>query len=421
MDQLKHLVAAHGRLDERDWHWASDGKEPTADELPMGPACLQWLTTLPRLPSWEALGSPSRHVIKYQGCIIKYVAWEGVNEIDTMYRLHLAQLPAVVHLEAIHVTSQYWLIGMRCLPHTLTSLMEDTQWLDQHNRWDLTNQLLVMLDQLHDCGVVHGDIKPDNILFDGHTLFLCDWGLSYPARTLTDHRLCTVDHRPPELLVSLFDNASIAHPAIDVWAMGVVLFRLWTGHRYCHLHEWRKNHLLSVEEQRQRVLRAHQTTMERVREMRSDTHRQLRLFYCNNNLGWIKFAQPCVLRWLPLGIRIILTGMLTPLFRRWTSLDLIQLWTNLTNHETCTSQQVTALPFRLLGFVHPAWTPALDDTQDLALRSFSCVKGREVLDEIPHVIKGEWVSTQLQPFWENDHRSIPLHCTYSQHMAAGTV
>uniref|UniRef100_A0A1I7ZH04 cyclin-dependent kinase n=1 Tax=Steinernema glaseri TaxID=37863 RepID=A0A1I7ZH04_9BILA len=87
-------------------------------------------------------------------------------------------------------------------------------------------QLFCGLDFLHSHGVVHRDIKPQNILINrDHTLKITDFGL---ARTYAMHScfttvVVTLWYRSPELLLQCKYNASI-----DIWSAGCILVELYT-------------------------------------------------------------------------------------------------------------------------------------------------------------------------------------------------
>lgn len=85
---------------------------------------------------------------------------------------------------------------------------------------------------LHRLGIIHRDIKRDNILLhrgDQCSVRLIDFGMAeyHSTTTAPEMRVCIMEMRPPE--VHLNDQYDFA---IDVWAMGCLLFEITTGERF---------------------------------------------------------------------------------------------------------------------------------------------------------------------------------------------
>uniref|UniRef100_A0A0E0KI36 non-specific serine/threonine protein kinase n=1 Tax=Oryza punctata TaxID=4537 RepID=A0A0E0KI36_ORYPU len=88
-------------------------------------------------------------------------------------------------------------------------------------------QIFVALKHLRHCGVLHCDIKPDNILVnkDSNSLKLCDFGSAMSAgnNEITPY-LVSRFYRAPEIILGLpYD-----HP-LDMWSAGCCLSELYTG------------------------------------------------------------------------------------------------------------------------------------------------------------------------------------------------
>jgi serine/threonine-protein kinase len=101
----------------------------------------------------------------------------------------------------------------------------------------LLGQMAAALDAVHRAGLVHRDVKPDNLLIEpasspgkGEHLYLVDFGLSRSdARsrlTQTGQIVGTVAYASPE---QLHDSAVSA--ATDVYSLGCVLYEMLTGVR----------------------------------------------------------------------------------------------------------------------------------------------------------------------------------------------
>ncbi len=87
-------------------------------------------------------------------------------------------------------------------------------------------QIVTGLTYCHDAGVIHGDVKPRNILLFGDTLKLCDFGLAKIGdEEDRDQGPCTVNYRPPEALMG--DHSYVE--ASDAWATGCTFAALACG------------------------------------------------------------------------------------------------------------------------------------------------------------------------------------------------
>jgi predicted Ser/Thr protein kinase len=110
---------------------------------------------------------------------------------------------------------------------SLASLLEGGD-LDARRALDLLAQAASALDAAHAAGLVHGDVKPQNILVDGEgSAYLGDFGLTRAGGdSLTASRplLGTVAYVAPELI-----RGQRAQPASDRYAFAATLFHCLTG------------------------------------------------------------------------------------------------------------------------------------------------------------------------------------------------
>lgn len=100
------------------------------------------------------------------------------------------------------------------------------------DRFDVCRQLVAGIGHIHSCGVIHCDIKPENVLarFDEASkkwiIKLCDFG-GASATGGTD--ICdygqTVAYRSPEMIVG--DSKAI-QPPVDMWSYAAIVFEIFT-------------------------------------------------------------------------------------------------------------------------------------------------------------------------------------------------
>jgi eukaryotic-like serine/threonine-protein kinase len=124
----------------------------------------------------------------------------------------------------------YPYLAMEYLPgRTLRDLLDERGWFSPDEALRIMVPLLSGLAAAHAAGMVHRDVKPENVLIapDGH-LKVVDFGL---ARALTVSRqtrtgliIGTVAYLAPEQVAS-----TGADTRTDVYAAGIVLFELLTG------------------------------------------------------------------------------------------------------------------------------------------------------------------------------------------------
>lgn len=139
------------------------------------------------------------------------------NEIDVIIKL--GYHPNIIQPEIILGTSIY-------MPIADTDLFD--YCLNQHplsEKINIFSQVVKGVDWCHANGVIHHDIKLENILLFGNTAVLIDFGLSVITNTKISRKkiIGTQEYIAPEII----DKKPYDH-SIDIYSLGILFFLLVT-------------------------------------------------------------------------------------------------------------------------------------------------------------------------------------------------
>ena len=132
-------------------------------------------------------------------------------------------------IEASDADGRHYLAVDYVAGGSLTDRIADKGRLDGPDVVRMVSEIGAGLDALHAAGIVHRDIKPQNILYalDG-TAMLTDFGLAkgraYTVLTQPGQVMGTLDYLAPELI-----RGEPATPLTDVYALGCVAFECVSG------------------------------------------------------------------------------------------------------------------------------------------------------------------------------------------------
>lgn len=178
-----------------------------------------------------------RHL--HRGVAVKLMH-EGLYEDPEFARRFDLEAKAAARLVNPHVVSVFDqgiddsrpYIVMEYVPGcTLRHVIVQEAPLSPRRALSLLEPVASALASAHDYGLVHRDVKPENVLIsDRGQIKVADFGLArtVTAQTATASGLLvgTVSYLPPELVVS-----NHADERSDVYSTGIVLFEMLTGHK----------------------------------------------------------------------------------------------------------------------------------------------------------------------------------------------
>ncbi|KAF8747793.1 hypothetical protein HU200_013204 [Digitaria exilis] len=147
------------------------------------------------------------------------------REVEIMQ--HLSGHPGIVTLRSVFEDAEtFYLVMELCRGGRLLDEVAREGRLSERRAANVIRELMAVLKYCHEMGVVHRDIKPDNVLLTkAGRLKLADFGLA--VRVADGQKLTGVAGSPaymaPEVLLGDYSHK------VDIWAAGVVLHVLLMG------------------------------------------------------------------------------------------------------------------------------------------------------------------------------------------------
>jgi serine/threonine protein kinase len=139
--------------------------------------------------------------------------------------------PNIIDIYDVGQKNKYYYFVMPCMPGpTLRQLLGDWKRFTPKEALAILGQLADALDYAHSQGLIHRDVKPDNVIFDekGQAV-LTDFGLARiiegTTLTRTGAIIGTYSYMAPEQA-----QAQEVTTSIDQYALGIMAFEMLTGH-----------------------------------------------------------------------------------------------------------------------------------------------------------------------------------------------
>ncbi|PVF97966.1 Pkinase-domain-containing protein [Serendipita vermifera] len=140
-----------------------------------------------------------------------------------LHHPHIAQLYEVIATE-----TSIWLVTELCSGGELFDYLAEKTRFDEFEARALFGQICLAVAYCHDQGVVHRDLKLENVLLDDHcNVKLSDFGFTreYDRGSLLETYCGTAGYASPEMI----SGQKYLGQEADIWSLGVILYALLTG------------------------------------------------------------------------------------------------------------------------------------------------------------------------------------------------
>eukprot|EP00536_Pseudo-nitzschia_multiseries_P012614 jgi/Psemu1/309256/fgenesh1_kg.492_\ len=152
-----------------------------------------------------------------------------LHEVNIMTQLHHKNLVEVV--DFFEEEDYYYIVMELMAGGDVFDRIIDLQSYTEKDARDLAKIMLEAVSYMHDCGIVHRDIKPQNLLLESEqcncAIKIGDFGFAkrvYTPKSLTT-RCGTPSYVAPEILKNQPYDESC-----DMWSVGVVLYVMLVGY-----------------------------------------------------------------------------------------------------------------------------------------------------------------------------------------------
>ncbi|OHT06058.1 CAMK family protein kinase [Tritrichomonas foetus] len=145
-------------------------------------------------------------------------------------RIHerLTHQNVVKLVEIIYEENYIFVILELCEKQSLYDYLSNSDYSYQRFLKKITYQLCNAVDYIHSKGVIHHDIKPENILLDVNmNTKLADFGCATEQNRSPTNFNGTLGYAAPELVDQ--DSPYSDGPKIDIWSIGITVYTLANG------------------------------------------------------------------------------------------------------------------------------------------------------------------------------------------------
>lgn len=184
------------------------------------------------MPKLLGEGTYSKVYVNDKGQAVKQIRYTNLESaVREIALLSILSHTNIVELEGVEYTKDAVEIAMARYQSNLADDIVNGQIVDPNAVYRASHDLICAVAYLHSVGVIHCDIKPENILTSDGMAVLCDFGISVVVgEKYSRGNIQTCIYRAPEIDVD--KKTSMYQDKIDVWGIGCVLFEMATGRQF---------------------------------------------------------------------------------------------------------------------------------------------------------------------------------------------
>ncbi|XP_064595723.1 hormonally up-regulated neu tumor-associated kinase-like [Liolophura sinensis] len=176
------------------------------------------------------------HIFAKEKVAVKVITKKAISLRDYLRKnlrreaLMLQKLchPNIIHLyEVMETENGYYMVLELAAGGEFVKYLSERKRLSEVETRKFMRQLVSAVDHIHQSGIVHRDIKVDNLLLDGQmNVKVIDFGLGNFCEG--DQTLTTQCGSPAFTAPEVFSKRKYG-PPVDIWSLGVNMFVMLTG------------------------------------------------------------------------------------------------------------------------------------------------------------------------------------------------